>query len=141
MPGFNKNAPATQRQQLVEVKPFDGYFATKSGGEVSADPAKVYDGGKKRPEILSAVSETDNITVSRPYRPAVHANLLRQLQRQVGSYATVVTVYDTDPDLGRISPPQNVYAPAVLVRLAWPEHDASSADAGMFELEFMVDAS
>lgn len=138
---YKQDFAASQRQQLVSVPPFAGFFGSKSGGKVSADPSKVYDGGKKRPETLSATAETDNVTVSRPYRPLIHGPIMRALQRQVGEFRTTITIYDTDPDLGRLTEPQNVYADALLVGLDWPEHDASSSDGGMIELEFSVEAS
>lgn len=132
------NAPASARQQLVEVAGFPGYFATKEGGEITAETSKVWDGGSLKPESMSGPAETSNVTVGRPYRPLVHGPLLKALARQVGSYRTTVSVYDTDPDLGPVGEP-TVYANALLVRLARPQHDAGSSDASTFELEFAVD--
>lgn len=137
----DKNAIATQRQQLVEVKGIPGYMATKTGGEVSAEPGKVHDGGQKKPTILNGMPETANLVVTKPYRPAVHAAILRSWQKRTGELETTVSVYDTDPDLGRIATPQNVYAPAKLARVSWPEYDSASTDPGYFELEFVVDAT
>lgn len=129
---------ASQQHQLVSVGGFPGYFATKEGGDVESEASKVWDGGSLRPETTTAPAETGNITVSKPYRPATHGPLLRRLSKQVGVFRTTVSIFDTDPQLGPIGQP-NVYADAVLVRLAWPEYDASSSDPGMFELEFSVD--
>lgn len=134
---MDNNAPASQRQQLVEVAGFDGYFASKSGGEVSAETSKVWDGGKLSPDVMSSPAETDNVTVSRPYRPGIHGPKLSQLAKLVGRFRTTVSVWDTDPDLGPIGTPV-VYADALLVKLTRPEHDASSSDPGVFELEFAV---
>jgi hypothetical protein len=131
------NAPAAQRQQLVEVAGIPGYMSTKEGGERSSDPSKVWDGGALDPETLSAPAETGNITVGKPYRPLVHGPILKAMDRQVGRLRTTIKIWDTDPDLGPIGEPR-IHANALLVRLSWPEHDASSSDAGMFELEFAV---
>ena len=135
------NAPASARQQLVEVAGIPGYMSQKQGGDVEAESSKVWDRGNLRPDVLSSPSETGNVTVSKPYRPAVHAPILRQLAKMVGRYRTTVSVYDTDPDLGPVGSPRETYANALLVGLKWPEHDAGSSDAGMFELEFAVDES
>lgn len=132
------NAPAAQSHQLVEVAGFPGYFANKEGGEISAEVSKVYDGGSKKPENMAGPSETDNVTVSRPYRPSVHGPILKSLAKQVGTWRTTVSVWDTDPDLGPIGTPV-VYANALLIRMARPEFDASGSDASTFELEFAVD--
>ncbi len=132
------NAPASARQQLVEVKGFPGYFATKEGGEIEAETSKVWDGGTLKPETMAGPATTGNVTVSRPYRPAVHGAILKRLAKQVGRWRTTVSVWDTDPDLGPVGEPI-VYANALLVRMARPEADASSSDASTFELEFAVD--
>lgn len=132
------NAVATAQQQLWEVAGFDGYFATKTGGEVSAETSKAWDGGKLTPEVLSAPSETGNLVLSKPYRPGAHRSILKQLAKGVGRYRTTVSGYDTDADLGPTGEPL-VYANALLVRLLWPESDAASSDGSSFELEFAVD--
>jgi hypothetical protein len=131
------NPIASQRQQLVKVDGFAGFFATKEGGEVSADVSQAWDGGALRPEPMSAPATTSNVTVTKPYRPAIHGPQLRALAPVVGRYRTTVNVYDTDPDLGPIGEPVT-YANALLVRLKRPDHDAGSADPGTFELEFAV---
>lgn len=128
---------ASQRQQLWEVEGFDGYFGTKTGGERSADTSDAWDGGELEPETMSSPATTDNVVLSRPYRPALHREQLRALDKVVGRKRLDVTGHDTDPDLGPVGDPLT-YANALLVRLAWPDHDASSADPGTFELEFKV---
>lgn len=132
------NAPASARQQLVEVAGFPGYFATKSGGEISAETSKVWDGGSLKPSSMSGPAEVGNVVVTRPYRPAIHNAILKRLAGRVGRHRTTVSVWDTDPDLGPIGQP-TVYADALLVRLNRPEADASSSEASTFELEFAVD--
>lgn len=133
------NAPAAARQQLVEVAGFPGYFATKTGGEVTAETSKVWDGGKLKAETLGGPAESSNVVVGRPYRPAIHGPILKRMVRAgVGRYRTTISVYDTDPDLGPIGEPV-VYADALLVRLTRPDLDASSSTASALELEFAVD--
>lgn len=131
------NAPASQRQQLTEVVGIPGYMATRTGGERTSDPQKVWDGGALDPETLSAPAETGNIVTGKPYRPNVHGSILKTWDRQVGRLRTTLKVWDTDPDLGPVGQPR-VYANALLVRLTWPEGDAASSDASRFELEWAV---
>jgi len=134
----NPNGIAAARQQLVEVAGWPGYFATKTGGEVTAEVGKEWDGGSLKPENLAGPAETGNVTCGRPYRPSVHGPIRKAWAKQVGRLRTTVSVWDTDPDLGPIGQP-TVYANALLVRLTPPEADASSSAAGRIELEFAVE--
>lgn len=134
------NAPASQRQQLTEVSAIPGYMATRTGGERTAEPSEVWDGGALDPESLSAPATTGNIVTGKPYRPNVHGAILKQLDRQVGRYRDTLVIVDTDPDLGPIMETARTYPNALLVRLSWPDGDAGSAEAGTFELEWKVGA-
>jgi hypothetical protein len=134
----NPNAVASARQQLVEVAGWDGYWATKEGGEVTAEVTQAWDGGSLKPENMAGPSTTGNITVTRPYRPGKHAAIRKTWSKQVGRLRTTVSVWDTDPDLGPIGTP-SVYANALLVRCTPARHDASSSDPGTVELEFAVE--
>lgn len=128
---------AAQRQGLVKVSGIDGYFMTKSGGNLSADTTKVYDGGSLTPDVLSSPAEADNVTVSRAYDDARDGNTLKRLRQQVGRLRTTVSVTPTNEDLVAIGEP-TVYPNALLVGLTDLEVDASSGDAQTFELEFAV---
>jgi hypothetical protein len=133
----NPNAVASARQQLVEVAGWPGYWATKQGGETTSEVSKVWDGGSLDPETMAGPADTGNITVTRPYRPAVHGPIRKAWAAQVGRLRTTVSMWDTDPDLGPVGTP-SVYANALLVRCTPPGHDASSSDPGTVELEFAV---
>lgn len=132
------NDPAASRQQLVEVAPFPGYFATKTGGEITADVTKVWDGGARRPENMAGPPSTADVVVGRPYRPGIHGPILKDLARRVGSWRTTISVWDTDPELGPIGTPV-VYANALLVGLTRPDLDASSSDPSSLSLAFAVE--
>lgn len=134
----NPNAVAAARQQLVEVAGWPGYFASMEGAEVSGETAQAWDGGSLKPENLGGPATTSNITVSRPYRPAVHGPIRKTWAKQVNRLRTTVSIWDTDPDLGPIGTP-GVYANALLVRITRPQHDAGSSDPGTIELEFAVE--
>lgn len=133
-----QHKPTSSAQQLVSIPEFPAYFASKTGGAVSAETSKVHDGGRKKPETLSAPPTIENVVISRPYRNTIHAPILKRLRRQVGEFRTTISVWDTDPDLGPIGEP-TVYADALLVRVTSPDLDAASSEAARFELEFSVD--
>ena len=130
-------AKSAQRQFLIKVAGIDGYFASKSGGDVSSDTNKVYDGGSDSPDVLAGPAEADNITVSRAYDYQRDGAILKRLRKQVGRWSTTVSITATDRDLVAIAEPQ-VYPDALLVGLTEPETDASSGDAAEYELEFAI---
>lgn len=129
---------AAQRQFLVGVEGVTGYFATKTGGETSADTTDVYDGGSPTPEKLAAPATTANVTVSRPWDPERDGPVVARLASQVGRWRTTVSVQPTDADLIPVGSP-TVYANALLVRVQDPEADAASGDAATIELEFAIE--
>jgi hypothetical protein len=128
---------SSQRQFLVKVGGLDGYFASKSGGNISADTNKVYDGGSETPEVMAGPAEAENITVGRPYDLQRDEPMLRDLRKRVGKWTTTVSVTPTTRELVASGTPQ-VYSEALLVGLTEPETDASSGDAATLELEFAV---
>lgn len=128
---------SAQRQFLVSVSGIPGYFMTKSGGNISADTNKVYDGGSLVPDVLAGPAEADNITVSRGYDPVRDGALLTRLRQMVGRYSATITVTPTDRDMVAVGEP-TVYPNALLVGLTEPESDASSGDASTYELEWAI---
>lgn len=127
---------AAQRQFLVTVGDL-GLFATKGGGNVAAEVTKVYDGGRLKPELITAPAEAENITVSRPFDPVRDAPVLARLRQLVGTYTATLVVQQTDRFLAKVGTPVT-YPNAVLVGMTEPEFDASSGDAATIELEFAV---
>lgn len=128
---------SSQRQFLVRVDGLLGFFARKSGGNVSAEVTKSYDGGSLVPDLVSAPPNTDNITVGRTYDPDRDAADLARLRPLVGSLRTTVSVTPTDADLVAIAPP-TTYSDALLVGLNEVEVDAGSGELAEYELEFAV---
>lgn len=140
LPPFSPgNAVTTQRQFLVGVEGIPDLWASKSGGETSADTSDVWDGGRKYPEKSAAPATTENITIGRPYRAGRDAPIIKALRPRVGVFRTTVSVQPTDADLVPIGSP-TVYANALLIRVAEAEFDASSGDPGAVELEFAVES-
>lgn len=130
---------ASQRQFIVKVSTIDGYFASKTGGDTSADSTDVWDGGALTPEKLASPAATDDVTVGRPYDPDRDQAVINRLRPLVGRFRTTVSVQPTDADLVARGRP-TVFANALLTALTSPEVDASSGDPAMFELTFAVES-
>lgn len=128
---------SAQRQFLVKVTGIAGFFANKSGGEVTADASRVYDGGSLNPEVMTSPAQTGDITVSRPFDRARDYPVQRQLQSKVGTWRTTVHVTPTDEMLVATDEP-TVYT-AVLTGVTPPETDAASGDPAVLELTFAVE--
>lgn len=126
---------SAQRQFLIRVSGVGGYFATFSGGGVSAEMADVYDGGASTPEKVSSPARTEDIVVSRPYDPERDQPVINALRKRVGKFRATITKQPTDPDFGPVGEP-NVYPNCILQAVSEPEADASSGDPSAFELTF-----
>ena len=125
----------SQRQYVVTIDRIEGKFMTKSGGSISADSTKIYNGGEKTPSIITGISEVENITVGRAFDNARDRAMLATLRPQVGRFTTTIKVQETDADYVAVGNPV-VYADAVLVGITEPEYDSGSGDPAMVELEF-----
>lgn len=129
---------SAQRQFLNKVDGIDGYFAAKTGGEVTSDANKVYDGGAMKPDIVASPPETSDVTLTRPYDPDLHQDLIQRLKARVGSWRTTVSITPTYTDLTAVKATPTVHENALLIGVREPESDASSGDAADFELTFAV---
>ena len=132
---------AANRQFLVKIDGIGNgwdYWATKSGGEVTADSNKVWDGGTLVPDVLAAPPEVGDITCARPYDPDRDQIILNQLITQVGQWRTTISVQPTYADLTVARTKPRVYSNALLVGVREPEPDASSGDGSDYELTFTV---
>lgn len=128
---------SAQRQFLVSALGIPGFWAQKSGGDVSGDTSDAWNGGELYPEKLAGPATTDNITLTRPFKAARDQPLLRRLRPVVMRWRTTCSVQPTDENLIPVGRP-DVYPRALLIRVTGPEVDASSSDAGEIELEFAV---
>jgi len=129
---------AAQRQALIKVDGIDGYFAQKTGGEVTAEANKAYNGGQRRPEVVAAPPETGDVVVTRPFDPDLHQDLGERLKKVVGVWETTISITPTKTDLtaARVTP--TVHPKALLTGVRMPEWDAGSGDVADFELTFAV---
>ena len=141
-------AKATQRQIVAEIHPvelpghtkgplFDKYFATVSGGEISASVEKVYDGNSTFPEVLCAPSEIGDITVSKFYDPEIDTTKLNKLRQIVGMAYYDVVIMTLNCDLKEPGS-ERTYAKCLLVGLSEPDGDASSGAPSAYSLTFSV---
>lgn len=132
-------AKASQRQFLVKVSGVEGLFATKTGGDTTAEATDVWDGGRLTPEKLASPPATSDVVVSRPYDAHRDAAIVRFLRATVGRGRTTISIQGTDADLIAVGSPV-VYANALLIGVTAPEVDAASGDPARFELTFAVES-
>lgn len=127
------------RQFLTKIAGIDGFWATMSGGEITVNQTKSYDGGAADPDILTANSEISDITVSRPFDPVrdgpIRVALTRALAQQ-RAIVTTITRTPTDPDYTPLANPE-IYE-VQLKTVTPPESDANSADASKLQLVWGV---
>ena len=139
----------SQRQVVAEIQPaartgaavtapqFAGYFAQVSGGEITANVEKVYDGGARFPETLCAPAEIGDITVTRHYDPNRDGEALKLVRQQVGQVYYNVNVFDLNCDL-KVYGTERVYPLGLLVGVTEPEGDSSSGAPATFSLTFSI---
>jgi len=134
-------AKAANRQFLTKIDGISGgwdYWATKSGGEITADSNKVWDGGSIIPEVLASPAEVGDLTIARPYDPDRDQVILNQLIMMVGQWRTTVSVTPTTGDLRAAGVKPRVFSNCLLTGIREPEPDASSGDPADYELTFAV---
>lgn len=126
-----------QRQFLTKVAGLDGYWATFSGGEVSVEHTRQFDGGSLVPDLLTGNPSISDITVSRGYSVTRDGPIRAQLARalsQGDSFETTISRTPTDEDYTPIGPPE-VYE--VKLKTVTPsDADANSAEGARFQLMF-----
>lgn len=127
---------SSQRQFLVKVEGIPGNMAGKSGGNISADTNKVYDGGDPDPDVMAGPASIDDVTVTRAFAIDRDSGVLEQLRQKVGRWKTTVSVTPLNIDLIPAAKP-TVYL-GLLSGLNEPEADASSSDSATYELVFTI---
>jgi len=113
------------------------YFATVSGGEISAAVEKIYDGNSKFPDVLCAPAEIGDITVSKFYDEFHDSGFLDELRQIVGQTYYDVTIYTLNCDLEEAGTRRS-YPRCLLVGLSDIDGDASSGAPSAFSLTFAV---
>lgn len=130
---------ASQRQFLWTINGISSPFAQKTGGEVTADATKVWDGGATKAEVIAAPPEVGDLTLTRPYDPERDQPVLDRLIPLVGQWRTTISGQPLGSDMrvARGVKPR-VYPEALLIGVREPESDAESGDKADYELTFAV---
>jgi hypothetical protein len=152
-------AKVSQRQVLASIAPPTGVtapkwekflFAQVSGGEITANVEKIYEGGKLRPTIICAPSEVGDVTLTAHYDNDLTTNedgvnglgieaKLNALRPLVGRVTYDITVSSYDCDLGApVTGTARLYKSALLVGITEPDGDSSSGAPATFALTFAV---
>lgn len=115
------------------------YFASKTGGDVTAESSTEYDGGSLVPEPVAGPATIANIVLTLRYKPAVDHAAVKALRKQVGSYVDTLNVLDTDAQfrpLPGVEP--DVYPGALLVGVGGINLDRNGTGARTCDLTFQV---
>lgn len=116
-----------------------GAFATKSGGEVTADVTKIRPAALSGEVSLGGPSTVGDLTVGRHYQPFRDDPLIQRLSSKVGSARVVASVVALDGQGQVFKPDGNPYWVGVLSGVNAPDADAGSGDAAMLELTVACD--
>lgn len=128
---------SAQRQFLWTVNGIIGTFAQKTGGEVTSDATRVWDGGATKAEVIGAPPEVGDVTLTRPYDPERDQDMLTRLLGLVGQWRTTVSGQPLSSDMRVVRGVKpRVYPDALLTGVREPESDASSGDVADLELTF-----
>jgi hypothetical protein len=130
------NPKSAESHFLVFVAGIDTPFATKTGGAVSGDVTRVYDGGAPEADLIPGRRNVDNIVVGRPYARGRDQAIINELTPRVLRERRAITVIPTDADL--IADPSRAitYASCLLMRVTPPAVNAAGTDGAMWEMEW-----
>jgi len=118
-----------------------GVFDSHSGGGETADVTKYRPGGLAAMITFPALSEFDDLTVTRYWDSGRDGDLLRGVRGRVGSLDMTVTVQALANDGSPLAGAGNrkTYS-GKLSGVTEPESDSTSGDAATFELTMVVEA-
>lgn len=126
---------STKRQFLVSVKGISGRWRTSSGGEVSAEVTKDYDGGAQLPDLLGGAPTASDLEITRTFDPVRDMPILRSLRTKVGRTWYTITKQATDANFGGVRGGVITYR-GLLISVSDPDSDAGSSDVAEFTLKF-----
>jgi hypothetical protein len=115
------------------IGPLPDPFDTFAGGDTDSDESKYRPGGMAPEVSLGGATSTANVTVSRNYSLGRDDVLMPRLRAAAGRAATSITLQPLDADRNAFGTPE-VFR-GVLQRVQGPQHDSTSTDAAMLELE------
>lgn len=109
--------------------PFDSF----AGGDTDSDESKYRPGGMAPEVSLGGAKSTANITIGRNYALGRDDVLLPRLRSVAGRAGASVTLQPLDADRNAFGTPETFKG--ILQRVQGPQHDSTSTDAAMLELE------
>lgn len=134
---MSNEVPSAQRHFLVKVEGVDGYFQTKSGGNISADTTKNFDGGAEQPDVMASPPQAEDVTVGRAFKRQRDGDFLAAIRLRVGKERRTVSVQPTDGDMVASGKAVD-YPQALLVGLNEMEVDSSSGEPSMYEMVWSI---
>jgi hypothetical protein len=115
-----------------------GQFATRTGGNADSEEAKHSDGGGLPERALGGRPTTENVTITREFRPDRDLPLRNRLLAARGRRHMVVTDQPLDADYNAIGSP-TVWT-GIVKSVNMPDSDSMSNDPAMVEIEMSTDA-
>lgn len=125
---------ASQRHSLVTVQGIDIVWRSMSGGGVSSDYSRDYDGGSDTPDFIPGIPEPEDIEVTTTVAPKRDLEWMRQVKALVGRGRFTITRQWTDANWDVIGDPET-YPNCLLIGYSNPEVGQNS-DAAEFTLTF-----
>lgn len=127
---------AARRHWLITVDGVDGTFATCTGGNVTSDATKVYDGGADEPDVMTSPRNYSDIVVGRAWERGRDGAVVKRLRPGVRKRATTVHKKELDDDM--VPTGYSVTYFGKLTGLTDPDADAGSGDPSRLELTIAV---
>jgi len=124
-----------ERNWLITVAGIPGTFQTITGGGVSAEHTKRFDGGSLTPKVYQGPPQTADVTVGRDWQSPRDDDTRRSLNAQLGAgrrFETTVNAIPLDDAMIPIGE-AHVYE-AVLREVGPPEGNANSAQPSTLTL-------
>jgi hypothetical protein len=114
-----------------------GTYDQQEGGDVDSEEFTWKPGGMKDPESLGGSRTVENLTIRRLYKLGRDHIESDRLIGWVGKARAIITKQPLDQE-GNVWGKPIVYR-GILKRVGFPDHDSTSSDAGLIEMEFTVD--
>jgi hypothetical protein len=115
------------------IGPLPDAFDTCTGGDTDSTESKYRPGGMSPMVSLGGSTDVANVVVSRNFALGRDDVLLPKLRAAAGRRTATVTLQPLDADRNAFGTPQTYRG--VLQRVQGPQHDSTSTDAAMMELE------
>lgn len=129
----------SESQWLIQVSGIPGTFQTKTGGDVSVEHQKEFDGGSLVPTISQGKPMLADLTVGRSYQVPRDQQLAAQLEDRLKSGRRFEAAITCTPlDEAQVPCGTAKTFQGTLQKVTSPEGNANSATKSRFELTFTV---